>query len=181
MTDPAILARNAVVEANLGLVRFFNRRHRTRRGWVDWEDIDQEGCLGLIRAVEKFDRDKGTLSTYSKRWVRLFAGEAAFSARYPYRVTWRQRNGPIAPKAASVPLEALPARDDRSDHLDRLDALWAAVEALREPDRSVIRLRYGEGLLFRQIGDRLGYTRERVRQIAARGVRRLRDVLGEAG
>ncbi len=182
MTDPAALARrNAVVEANLGLVRFFNRRHRTRRGWVDWDDLDQAGTLGLLRAIAKYDPARGPLSVYARAWVRDFANDALGDAFHPFHVPkYARRHEPIV-DASEAGLDDLAARDEVSPDRERLDAVWRAVDALREPDRTVIRLRYGEGLLLREVGDRLGRTTERVRQIESRGVRRLRDVLGEAG
>ncbi len=160
MTDPA---RNAVVEANLGLVRFFNRRHRGWRGWVDWEDLDQAGTLGLLRAVAKYDPARGSLSVYARAWVRDFTNDARGDAYHPFHVPkYARRREPIV-DASEAGLDDLAARDEGSPDRERIDAVWAAVEALRE------------------VGDRLGRTTERVRQIEARGVRRLRDVLKEAG
>ncbi len=181
MTDPAAVARrNAVVEANLGLVYFHAGSYRGRRGWVDWDDIVQEGMLGLLRAVEKLDPDKGTLAHYASLRIRDRAIRAAIAARGPCRTPIRERGSPV-PSSGPQVLPYVAAREDGgSDDREALDALWAVVDDLGEPDRTVIRLRYGEGLLHREIGDRLGYTRQRIQQIESRGVRRLRDVLGEA-
>ena len=64
-----MLARNAIVAANTGLVIKWANRHRGRG--VEYEDLVQAGNMGLIRAAEKFDPDTGfAFSTYATRWIR---------------------------------------------------------------------------------------------------------------
>ncbi len=183
MPDQA--ARNAVVEANLPLVKFHLRGRLAHcRGWVDGDDLIQEGSLGLIRAVEKHDPERGALSHYSRAWIQSLAHDASLRACHPCTVSLRvlrRQDRPVA-KGSSRPLDALQARADRFDlQEDRnaLDALWAAVERLGEPYRTVIRLRYGEGLLQPEIGERMGYSKQWVQQIEARAIRRLRGFFGE--
>ena len=70
-------ARNRMVMENSGLVPFFAGSFRGATRIMDWDDIQQEGFLGLIRAVEMYDPAKGTsLSTYAKRWVKSKVGHA---------------------------------------------------------------------------------------------------------
>lgn len=64
-------ARQRVVEANLNLVHHVVRRYRGVR--QDMEDLFQVGCVGLVKAVDRFDPDRGTqFSTYA---VPLILGE----------------------------------------------------------------------------------------------------------
>ena len=62
-------AKGRLVEDNLGVVIAIVRRHRGRG--VEHQDLVQEGTLGLIRAIGKFDPSKGVrLSTYASWWIR---------------------------------------------------------------------------------------------------------------
>jgi RNA polymerase primary sigma factor len=73
-------AKQEMVESNLGLVYFIARGY-TGRG-VPFEDLVQEGTVGLVRAVEKFDhRRKVKLSTYAAPWIRQGMIEALAQVR----------------------------------------------------------------------------------------------------
>jgi len=62
-------ARNALVLANLGLVHLV--ANQMRRNGIRYEDIVQEGTLGLLRATETFEPDRGIrFSTYCVYWIR---------------------------------------------------------------------------------------------------------------
>lgn len=62
--------RNAVIHANLPLVWRVARQESQRSGH-SFDDLTQEGCLGLIKAVERFDPGRGhSLSTAAMPWIR---------------------------------------------------------------------------------------------------------------
>jgi len=65
-------AREQIIEANLRLVLSIASQF-AQRSVVPLEDLVQEGCLGLIRAVDKFDWQRGTrFSTYAVWWIRQY-------------------------------------------------------------------------------------------------------------
>src|SRR3954451_16090193 len=73
-------AKEQMVVANLRLVRALAARYRGRG--VPIEDLVQEGTLGLIRAVERFDHRRGVkLSTYAVWWIRRSLCKAVGDAR----------------------------------------------------------------------------------------------------
>jgi RNA polymerase sigma factor (sigma-70 family) len=79
---------------------------------------------------------------------------------------------------------SVPAPSDRSTRLEAVAAVRAAIKRLRPRDAQVVRLRYGldgEEHTLEQIGQLMGLTRERVRQIQNRAERKLRGLLGAQG
>ena len=73
-------ARQEMIERNLGLVYALARRYLGRG--VPFEDLVQEGTLGLARAVERFDHSRGPkFSTYAVWWIRRSLADAISDGR----------------------------------------------------------------------------------------------------
>ncbi len=169
-----LAAKERMINANLRLVVSQARRYQGHG--LPMEDLVQEGMLGLIRAVEKFDWRRGfKFSTYGTLWIRQAIqrglqnhGETAL--------------GDLLASDRPEPMEevAVTERDQRVNE---------AVRRLPEAEQSVIRLRFGlageEPRTLRQAGSELGITAERARQLEEQGLRRLArsgelEGLGEA-
>jgi RNA polymerase primary sigma factor len=68
-------AREALIMANLGIVPFVVKEYH--RGMIPMSDLVQEGYLGLLRAVDRFDPNRGTkFSTYASWWIRRALNDA---------------------------------------------------------------------------------------------------------
>ncbi|MBT8495674.1 MAG: sigma-70 family RNA polymerase sigma factor [Deltaproteobacteria bacterium] len=75
LESKALRTRNRFVRANLGLVVSMARRYQ--RGGLPLADLIQEGNLGLLKAVERFDYKRGfRFSTYASWWIRHSIGRA---------------------------------------------------------------------------------------------------------
>lgn len=177
-----------------------------KSGGIDFDDLMQVGNLALMRAAETYDESKGAWSTYACYWVRCFVQrEVANKARTVRVPPSRQKKGvwkqhPIA----SVKMFWSTGKNRKNEHevclLDYMQSRFppapsaedkvisdqskrgvnlAALENLTDKQRLVVRMRFWEDKTLQQIGDVLGLSRERVRQIEADSLLKLRRCVDE--
>jgi RNA polymerase primary sigma factor len=176
-------------------------------GCIDFEDLMQVGNLALLRAAETYDESKGAWSTYACYWVRHHVHREVADKVRTVRVPPNQQknNGWKRYPLASVKMTVRRGGNQKSNDMDicLLDLMQsrfpptpsvedkvisdqsrrginlAALECLSDKQRYVVRMRYWEDKTLQQIGDVLGLSRERVRQIEADSLQKLRRVVGE--
>jgi RNA polymerase primary sigma factor len=96
-------AKQTMIESNLGLVRGIARRYRD--SGVPFADLTQEGTIGLMRAVERFDHRRGVkFSTYAAWWIRRSIRDAIADSK-AIRVPPRANRQLAAVRRAEAELE----------------------------------------------------------------------------
>lgn len=172
--------RDRLVGDNLKLVPYVIRNLTKQTSTFSFEDLIQEGNLGLIKAAEKFNPKLGVkFSTYAVWWIKaqvwLFLDKNAVSVSVARRKHQQNRKAAKEGKECQAPSEvSLEALREAGKDFDAVDGVDFDVELLvREvldqlpcKERYVLKERFlvGEKTLS-DLGDVLGLSRERVRQI----------------
>jgi RNA polymerase primary sigma factor len=142
--DGRVDALHALVEANLGFVVKVAKQYRSLG--LPFEDLLNEGNLGLIRAATRFDPDRGTkFITYAIWWIRKAILEALSASmrivRLPDRYARETRKANAAESVLRSRLGRAPSREELSEHLGTplatLDEMRWTVRAPIELDRPV--------------------------------------------
>lgn len=185
---------------HMGLVHSVVVRMGYHQSNTDYDDAVQDGSLGLLHAVEKFDLSKGVkFSTYASHiiWAYVMRARAVGVPEHAYfrdlagaRAVQRPMQfmltGPGADFSSefAVPAPGTPISDSL-ESAEVSERLAAAMESLPTRDRQILFLKYWQGWTLKEIGNavrsRGGRTlgKERIRQCINAAEEKLRELLVE--
>jgi len=177
--DESVAVKNEIISANLRLVVSIAKRHVGPT--ENFFDLVSDGNMSLIRAVEKFDFARGNkFSTYSS-WAIMKNFARTIPDEHRYRDRYRTSHGEMFTST----------EDDRTDQygqesaqLQREFQVEKILGRLDEREQKIIMSRFGlnrgqEPLTLKQVGAEMGVTKERIRQIEARALNKLRKAAQE--
>ncbi len=188
--DAMLRTREAIVEANLGLVPTMVERSRVTG--VDFGELISEGHMALLRAVSKFDCARGfKFSTYACRAI-LTAITRAVALMARHRSTFPTEFDPDLQKSDFIETRRAWIEEDC---MDELRSILKQNEAeLTRTEREILTERFGVRLVprrrrnsgalegqktLREVAEIFGVTKERIRQIQNKALRKLRSKIDE--
>ncbi len=171
--------KDHLIKANMRLVTNIAKRHSAQTD--NFFELLSDGNMSLIRAVEKFDFGRGfKFSTYAswaimKNFARSIPDERHRRERF---VTGHEEVFEVAPDTRTDEHEVVASQQRATHSVNRL------LEYLEPREREIIRMRAGlddhaKGMTLEEIGQQFGITKERVRQLNARAMKKLRSIAEE--
>lgn len=189
-------AREQLVRSNMRLVVKIANDYKYGR--MDFEDIVSSGTIGLLKAIEMFDPEKGAFPQYASAWINKYIRMALDSYRGIHtkrydRMTSEERSVSVVESlnekigdgetefAESLASDEV-SPSEAVEKASSIKAMHDAIDnALDSREKFVVRARYGldgNGVLtLREIAEKLGMTHERVRQIEVSALTKLRERL----
>ena len=176
LLEQSIEVKNFLIRSNLRLVVSIAKKHM--KPHIHFFEMVSDGNMSLIKAIEKFDYSKGNkFSTYAtwaimKNYARSIPQEAKIHDRF--------RTGTEEVFTFSEEERANPYAEEIK-HTQQRDALMEILEQLDTRERDILIHRFGlekntEPLTLEQVGRTFGVTKERIRQIESRALRKLKKI-----
>jgi RNA polymerase primary sigma factor/RNA polymerase sigma factor len=173
--EEVVALKNRIVRANLRLVVSIAKR---RVGPTDgFFDLVSDGNMSLMRAVEKFDYARGNkFSTYAS-WAIMKNYARTIPDEHRRRERFRATDMELLQTATDNRADAT---RQRMEERDRLQQVGRFLDRLDAREQTIIIRRYGldhvhEPQTLKEVGSALGVTKERVRQIEAKALEKLRE------
>jgi len=177
--DEAVATKNEIISANLRLVVSIAKRHVGPT--ENFFELVSDGNMSLIRAVEKFDFARGNkFSTYAS-WAIMKNFARTIPDEHRHRDRFRTSHGEMFGTTEDARTDLY---EQESAQLQREAQVERILERLDEREQQIIVSRFGlrrgrEPLTLKEVGEEMGVTKERIRQIEARALDKLRKAAQE--
>ena len=172
----SLTIKNFLIRSNLRLVVSIAKKHM--RPNANFFEMVSDGNMSMLRAIEKFDFSRGNkFSTYAS-WAIMKNFARTIPAEYTLHDRFKTGTDEIFQWSSDNRGDQFQAeRENQTQH----DILMRILERLDPREREVLLLRFGlrsgdEPKTLEEIGNRFGVTKERARQLEARGLKKLRQI-----
>ena len=175
--DEAVATKNQIVRANLRLVVSIAKRHVGPA--ENFFELVSDGNMSLMRAVEKFDYARGNkFSTYAS-WAIMKNFARTIPNEHRYHDRFRSSQSEMFAAAEDERTDQV---EIESSQMQRESQIEKVLGCLDDREQKIIVRRFGlkrgeEPLTLKQVGVELGVTKERIRQIEARALSKLRKAV----
>jgi RNA polymerase sigma factor (sigma-70 family) len=179
MIEQANEIKNFLIRSNLRLVVSIAKKHMKPN--CNFFEMVSDGNISLIRAIEKFDFTRGfKFSTYAS-WAIMKNYARSIPAEYTQLDRFRTGSEDVFQQASDPRSENL---NEEAVNQRQHEALIGILSQLDPRERDIIVSRYGlkEGKppqTLEQVGQKLGVTKERIRQLESRALQKLRKIAEE--
>jgi RNA polymerase primary sigma factor/RNA polymerase sigma factor len=178
--EKSVDVKNKIVQSNLRLVVSIAKRHLAPND--DFFGLISDGNMSLIRAAEKFDYSRGNkFSTYAS-WAIMKNFARTIPDEFKHQDRFRTSNEEVFDfqqdrRADNFAMEI--------DQATRTDQIQKILHTLDQREQQIIVRRFGldhrfEPLTLKEVGEAMGVTKERVRQLEARALSKLRAAANQA-
>ncbi|TWU13820.1 RNA polymerase sigma factor SigA [Symmachiella macrocystis] len=180
LLNEAVSVKNLLIRSNLRLVVSIAKRHF--RPNTNFFEMVSDGNMSLMRAIEKFDYSRGNkFSTYAT-WAIMKNFARSIPAEHTRLDRFRTGNEEVFQAKSdtrSVPFEL--ELNNQRQH----EAIMSILSQLDDREKDIILFRFGlnqgtEPQTLEQVGYHFGVTKERIRQLEARALNKLRKIAQEA-
>lgn len=176
LLEESLTVKNFLIRSNLRLVVSIAKKHM--RPNANFFEMVSDGNMSLLRAIEKFDFSRGNkFSTYAS-WAIMKNFARSIPAEHTLLDRFKTGADEVFQLSSDYRGDQFQAeRENQTQH----DILMRILDRLDPREREILLLRFGlrsgdEPKTLEEVGHRFGVTKERARQLEARGLKKLRQI-----
>ncbi|XZE34519.1 sigma-70 family RNA polymerase sigma factor [Pirellulaceae bacterium SH501] len=178
--EKSVDVKNKIVQSNLRLVVSIAKRHLAPHD--DFFGLISDGNMSLIRAAEKFDYSRGNkFSTYAS-WAIMKNFARTIPDEFKHQDRFRTSSEEVFDFQQDQRADNFAMEIDQAARTDQIQKI---LHTLDQREQQIIVRRFGldhrfEPLTLKEVGEAMGVTKERVRQLEARALTKLRQAANQA-
>ncbi len=167
-----------LVESNIGLVKYIARLF-LNTGY-EYEELVQEGMVGLVKAAKTFDESRGFLfSTYAGKCIQKeILAYLKREKKHKRTVSFNQKIPVWGDICGEIRLEQLLGADQKEyEEVWKRDLLERCVASLDEKEKEILRLYYGEGMKQSDIAERFQLSQPQICRLIRKSLEKMKKIV----